>query len=106
MKKNVDKNFIFTHGQDANNRRFTLATKVEDNRFTIGVSVCSMQDNFCRKIGRNIAKTRAVGRPIETVDISKVTLSEKQRRDLAIKTMFEIKADLEADATKTWERNL
>ena len=107
MKKEVNTNFIFTHGSDKNERRFTLATKLSENGFSVGTSVCSHSDNFCRKIGRNIAIDRASGRPFSNVLFTKdqTFLNEKERRNFVIEQMFGIKKRLEIDATAAWVRN-
>lgn len=34
--------------------------QVEDEGLYVGLALCSIKDNFCRKTGRNIAATRAV----------------------------------------------
>lgn len=101
--KNTE-NFLFTHGKDKADRRFTIAAKVEDTRATFGVSVCSNQDNFCRKIGRNIAKQRAVGRPATELIIAE-NLDEKKKREMVFAEMFQLKDSLTEDATQAWIRN-
>lgn len=36
----------------------TFAWEVKDDGLSVGVSICSLNDNFCRRIGRSVADGR------------------------------------------------
>ena len=41
-----------------------VSEQVGENTFQIGVSICNREDNFCKVLGRTIAKARLVKNPI------------------------------------------
>ena len=49
---------FYYHGETVDNHRFTLCAKPKGNYFSVAASICSKNDNFCRKIGREISKGR------------------------------------------------
>ncbi len=55
---------LFTHGIDAQGRRFTLAAVLEiksekEVKTSVGLAICSEKDNFNKKFGRIISEGRA-----------------------------------------------
>lgn len=107
MTKNqsIQSNCLFTHGEDGNGRRFTIAAQIKESKeVRIGVSICSFQENFCKRKGRGIAINRANGRPTAIVDISDLETKEEVRKS-AYEKMFEIKESMQEDAKKLWMRN-
>lgn len=51
-------NELFFHGRTTDGRRFTICGLIKRGRIRVSASLCSFNDNFCRKIGREIAKGR------------------------------------------------
>lgn len=58
-------NTLFFHGKTTNGRRFTVAGKfikkgviVKNNFLALGISVCSRNDAFIKKVGRSKAEGR------------------------------------------------
>jgi len=50
---------FFVHGGTWDLRKFTLAAiRTSKNHLCISASLCSHNDNFCKKIGRDIASGR------------------------------------------------
>jgi len=41
-----------------------VSEQIGENTFQIGVSICNRDDNFCKNLGRIIAKARLVKNPI------------------------------------------
>lgn len=49
--------------------RVTICGIIKDEKMSVGVSVCSAEDTFVKKIGRNNAYERAFNKPIATLDL-------------------------------------
>ena len=106
MKKDnsPERGVFYTHGKDANDKRFTLAAKkVTENQVHIGLAICNPKDNFCRKTGRNIAKLRTTGRPIQTVSVEG---TEEEQRNTVAQAMYELKERVQKNADAFMIRNL
>lgn len=56
-------------------KRFTIAAVIEPNgtgsNLHFGIAVCSFNDNFSRKVGREISTSRAIESPVYTMHITK-----------------------------------
>lgn len=61
-------NMLFTHGCSNEGNRFTIAVTLEKTdteiNSTFGISICSKNDSFSKKIGRAISEGRAKKDPI------------------------------------------
>jgi hypothetical protein len=51
-------NVLFFHGKTIEGRRFTVAGKPVDGDILLGISICSSQDQFIKKVGRAKANGR------------------------------------------------
>jgi len=49
---------LFFHGVTTDNRRFTIAGKIEKNSLLLGAAICSVQDAFIKRKGRLKAEAR------------------------------------------------
>lgn len=106
MKKDngPERGVFYTHGKDANEKRFTLAARqISETEVNIGLAICNPNDNFCRKTGRNIAKLRTIGRPLQKVSIQG---TEEEKRNATIQAMFQLKERIQKNADDFMIRNL
>jgi hypothetical protein len=104
--KNSEHGVFYTHGTDSNGKRFTLAAKeVDANHVQFGLAICNDKDNFCRKIGRTIAKARTMGRPLQVVEIVDAA-TEIDKRKIVMETMFKLKEKVKENVENFMVRNL
>ncbi len=80
-------NNLFFHSKfEKGEPRVTVAGIVTDNTLKIGLARCSRNDQFARKKGREIARTRADEQPMVTIPMSnkpdKITAINKLTNDL------------------------
>jgi hypothetical protein len=53
------KDTYYFYGQTTDNQRFAVAARMyEENTYILGISLCSLKDNFNKKLGRTIAEGR------------------------------------------------
>jgi len=50
---------IFIHSITKSGRRFTICGLPDGDKLKIGLAICNPRDQFCKRIGRNIAEGRA-----------------------------------------------
>lgn len=53
--------------------RGTICGAYNDGKIYFAISACSVKDNFCKRIGRNIAQQRALDKPADHVITSNLT---------------------------------
>ena len=81
MKKEDNKAFFFYSDENEQGFRAAVAGVIgESGNAKIGVAICSPNDHFNRKVGRGIAKNRALGRkPFTTAVLSGKDMKEEKR---------------------------
>ena len=71
----MEKDVLFYHGKTSDGYRFTIASAIVDDgiidNLVTGVALCSKQDQFVKKTGRNKAK----GKLLSTADKGKRKIS-------------------------------
>lgn len=60
MEKETEVNVMYFHGATIDGYRFTISGYFENNILTMGISVCSKMDLFCKARGRSISAQRAL----------------------------------------------
>ena len=74
----IPKNLAEMHGFEAS--RATIALKIEGRTVKYGISVCSHNDNFCKKEGRKLAEDRLTNEP-ESFEIPEHIARDLRFRD-------------------------
>lgn len=92
------KSVMYAHGMDFNKVRYTIAAVVSENEVKFGISICSKNDNFDKRIGRQIAEQRAKGRPFKKIELG--SLNEKN----VVEKMYSIISETK-DITIYYSRN-
>jgi len=57
----------FIHSKTKSGKRFTAAGNYIGNKIEIGYALCGNKDQFCKKIGRDIAEGRAKKKPMDLI---------------------------------------
>lgn len=84
---------LFYHGRTPDNRRFTLAGRYgTSTTLSLGISICSEEDQFIKKVGRMKAEGRSKSKHLTE---GHNTVQVKQDNDTPIKSFIEAAQRLE-----------